>query len=126
MVARQDTPPPVQHPESVSNKNTMPSASDDNSGPCFPSNNQSPKVNSRRRGRPRNQIPAVTTNRLTIEPRRELRKRGPAGVQTNDDPWVKLSKAPFVTSLSPQKVPRSGPTKHRPVILPSCHAYKMF
>jgi hypothetical protein len=114
-VARQDTPPPVQHPEGSFNKSPMPPSLEDNSGS---------KVNSRRRGRPRNQIPAVTTNHLTIEPKRELRKRGPVSVQTDDDPWAKLSKAPSVTPASPRKVPQPGPSRQKPVIYLSCYTYK--
>jgi hypothetical protein len=115
MVARQDTPPPVQHLESAFSKNTTPS-SENNSGLFFSLNDQSPKVNSRRPGRPRKQIPAITTNHPTVEPKRELRKRGPARVKSDDDPWDKLAKAPSVTPVSPTKVPQSGPSKRKPVI----------
>ena len=107
MEARTDSPPPVQQ---------MPSSSDD----------RSIQVNSRRRGRPRKEIPAVGTKHLTIEPRRELRKRGPAGVKVDNDPWVKLSKAPSITPLSPKKVPQSGPSRLKPVICFSCYVYDMF
>lgn len=102
----------MQHPESGFNKNPM-LLLEDNSKP---SNNQSPKVNSQRCGCPQNQILAVTTNHLTIEPRHELRKQGPVSIQTDDDPWAKLSKASSVTPLSPRRVPQTGPSKQKPVI----------
>ena|SRR5882757_5813213 len=126
MVARQDTPPLVQHSESVFDSNTVPSSSsNDKSEPCFSVKNQSLKVNSRRRGRPRNQTPVVSTDYMTIEPKRKLRKREPARVQVNMDVWDKLSQAPSVTPVSPKKVPQSGPSK-KPVIYLSCHDYPMF
>lgn len=107
-MARQDPRPPAEHPETAFTKNTI---SPDKSGSSLSLNNQSPKANSRRRGRPRNQIQVVTTNHLTIQPRRELRKRGPVSIKTDDDPWAKLSKAPSVTPLSPRKAPQAGPSR---------------
>jgi hypothetical protein len=62
---------------------------------------------------------------MTIEPKRELRKRGPARVQGNIDVWDKLSQAPSVTPVSPKKVLQSGPSKKLVIYLP-CNDYPMF
>ena len=98
----------MQHAESGFNKNPM-LLLEDNSKP---SNNQSPKVNSQR-WMPSEPNPSY---HLTIEPRHELRKQGPVSIQTDDDPWAKLSKASSVTPLSPRRVPQTGPSKQKPVI----------
>jgi hypothetical protein len=126
-----DATPPAQKPDadfkdaSALDENSTHSFPDDDSIPSFSAKDPSSIV-PRKRGRPRRQIPAVKADPLKIEPKRELRRRRPAGEHT-EDPWVILSKAPSITPLSPKKPHLARPPTQKPVIdLPSCPYTTLF
>ena len=81
---------------------------------------ESSQTRHQKRGRPRRQIqvPVIETSHPKIEPKCKPKTRSQISsslVQSTNDPWLNLSKAPFITPLSPNKHSMASPLAQKPV-----------